>query len=55
MKAVNVPVGVADFRKDREGNYFYIDKIGLIEEVLRTPGTEVTLIIRPVVLENLWK
>lgn len=47
MKDVNVPVGVADFRKVREGNYYYIDKTGLIEEILRTPGTEVTLITRP--------
>ena len=47
MKDVNVRVGVADFRKVREGNYYYIDKTGLIEEILRTPGTEVTLITRP--------
>ena len=35
------------FSKIRENEYYYIDKTGLICEVLKNPGTEVTLITRP--------
>ena len=47
MKNINIPVGISDFREIKEGNYYYIDKTGLIEEILRTPGTKVTLFTRP--------
>lgn len=45
--AFNIPVGVSDFAKIRENGYYYIDKSGLIQELLKTNATEVTLITRP--------
>lgn len=47
MKEIRLPVGVSDFRKIREEGSYYIDKTGLIEELLKTKDTEVTLITRP--------
>lgn len=47
MKTVNIPVGTSNFAEVRQKDYYYIDKTGLIEELLRTPGTKVTLITRP--------
>ena len=41
-----LPVGMDDFRKIRSGNYYYVDKTGLIEELLGTGG-EVSLFTRP--------
>lgn len=46
MKGLNIPVGVSDFEKIRSNGYYYIDKSGLIGELLRA-GAEVTLITRP--------
>ena len=45
--AFDIPVGVSDFAKIRENGYYYIDKSGLIQELLKTNATEVTLITRP--------
>ena len=47
MKNLNIPVGVSDFEKIRKNEYYYIDKSGLIEELLSRTGTKVTLITRP--------
>lgn len=47
MQHLNIPVGISDFRKIRESNYYYIDKTGLIAELLKEESTEVTLITRP--------
>lgn len=47
MKSVILPIGRSGFEDIRENNYYYIDKTGLIEEILRTHGTQVTLITRP--------
>ena len=41
------PVGISDFKKIRENDYYYIDKSGLIKELLKRESAEVTLIIRP--------
>lgn len=46
-KQLRIPIGVSDFRKIRENGYYYMDKSGLIEELLKTDATEVTLLIRP--------
>ncbi len=43
----NIPVGISDFREIRENGYYYIDKTGLIRELLKTAGTKATLITRP--------
>lgn len=47
MGEIIVPVGTSDFREIRKNGYYYIDKTGLIEEILRTKGTKATLITRP--------
>ena len=40
---LNFPVGISDFKKIRENDY-YIDKSGLIKELLKRESAEVTLI-----------
>lgn len=47
MKSVILPIGRSGFEDIRENNYYYIDKTGFIEELIRTHGTQVTLITRP--------
>ena len=44
---VNIPICTSNFAEIRQKDYYYIDKTGLIEELLRTPSTKVTLITRP--------
>ena len=46
MKNLNIPVGVSDFTEIRKNGY-YIDKSGLIKDILKTASTKVTLITRP--------
>ena len=41
-----IPVGISDFEKIRNGGFYYIDKSGLITEILDEKA-EVTLITRP--------
>jgi len=40
-------VGISDFEKIRENGYYYVDKSGLISELLERETAEVTLITRP--------
>lgn len=47
MKDLNIPVGVSDFTEIRKNGYYYIDKSGLIKDILKTASTKVTLITRP--------
>lgn len=47
MSALKIPVGRSGFTDIRENHYYFIDKSGLIEELLRTDATQVTLITRP--------
>lgn len=47
MKNLNIPVGVSDFTEIRKNGYYYIDKSGLIKDILKTASTKVTLITRP--------
>lgn len=47
MVNLNLPVGVSDFERIRENGYYYIDKSGMITEILKTESTVVTLITRP--------
>ena len=35
MKELNIPVGVSDFEKIRNGGFYYIDKSGLITQILK--------------------
>ena len=46
-KKKNIPVGISDFQKIRERGYYYVDKSGLIVELLNGEPAEVTLITRP--------
>lgn len=45
--ALRVPVGVSDFAEIRENGYYYVDKSGLIAQLLSADATKVTLITRP--------
>ena len=47
MINLNIPVGISDFAQIRHNEYYYVDKSGLVSEILKTPATEVTLITRP--------
>ena len=47
MKLLSIPVGVSDFEEIRRNGYYYVDKSGLIGELLGTTGTKVTLLTRP--------
>ncbi len=47
VKTLNIPVGVSDFEKIRENGFYYVDKSGLLEELLTKKTAEVTLITRP--------
>lgn len=44
---LNIPVGISDFEKIRSNGYYYVDKSGMLTELLKTESTEVTLITRP--------
>ena len=47
MKRIGLPLGKSDFESIRENSLFYIDKTPLIEELMRSNGTEVFLFTRP--------
>ena len=47
MTDLKIPVGISDFAKIRNYQYYYVDKTGLIEELLEKETAEVTLITRP--------
>ena len=46
-KGIEIPVGISDFGKIREENYYYVDKSGLISEMFQKGSPEVTLFTRP--------
>lgn len=47
MPRLPLPVGISDFTKIRENEYYYVDKTGLISDLLLEEPNEVTLITRP--------
>ena len=47
MKSIRIPVGISGFAQLRGEGCYYVDKTGLIEELLETHGYQVTLITRP--------
>lgn len=47
MSNMNIPVGISEFRRIREEDYYYIDKSGLISTLLENTPAQVTLITRP--------
>ena len=42
MAFLNIPKGRSDFEKIRREGFYYIDKTGLIDEILKSSGTQVT-------------
>ena len=46
MKKMNIPVGISNFEKIRNDGFYYVDKSGLITEILKGKA-EVTVITRP--------
>ncbi len=46
MKKMKIPVGISNFEKIRDDGFYYVDKTGLIAEILDAKA-EVTLITRP--------
>ncbi|MCD7709095.1 MAG: AAA family ATPase, partial [Clostridiales bacterium] len=46
MGRQKLPVGIDDFEKLRQGNFYYVDKTGLIRDLLGNCG-EVNLFTRP--------
>ena len=46
MKHLDIPVGISDFAEIRRNGFYYIDKSGLIDDLLKTTSTKVTLITR---------
>ena len=47
MTDLKIPVGISDFAKIWNYQYYYVDKTGLIEDLLEKETAEVTLITRP--------
>lgn len=47
MTELKIPVGSSDFQKIRENGFYYVDKTGLIEELLKMPGVAARVITRP--------
>lgn len=47
MNRADIPVGTSDFAEIRMQDYYFVDKSELIEELLKTKATKVTLITRP--------
>ncbi len=47
MDRIKIPIGRSGFADIRKNGYYYIDKSGLIRELLRTDGRQVTLLTRP--------
>ena len=47
MNNLKIPVGISDFAKIRKYDYYYVDKTGLIIDLLEKETAEVTLITRP--------
>ena len=47
MRKLKYPIGISDFSQIRENGYYYVDKTGLISELLKKSTANVTLITRP--------
>lgn len=47
MGKIMIPIGISDFTEIRKEGFYYVDKSGMIAELLKTSGTKATLITRP--------
>ena len=52
MKNINIPVGISDFERIRELNYYYVDKTGLIKTLLQGEMHQVTLMVAQYFVQN---
>ena len=43
MRHLKLPLGISDFEEIRKNEYYYIDKSGLIPDLLERKNAEVTL------------
>ena len=44
MSKLSIPVGISNFEKIRNGGFYYIDKTGLIAELVRSSAEVLSLI-----------
>ena len=42
MCKIMIPVGTSDFTEIRKEGFYYVDKSGMIAELMKTSGTKVT-------------
>ena len=47
MIRYNIPIGISEFEKIRENDYYYVDKTELIQTLVKTEPAEITLFTRP--------
>ena len=47
MKIINIPAGASNFAEIRRKGSYFIDKTGLIVQLMKTQSTKATLITRP--------
>ena len=47
MTQYNIPIGISEFEKIRQNDYYYVDKTELIHVLLKTEPAEITLFTRP--------
>ena len=47
MQNINLPIGTSDFAEIRRESWYYVDKTGLISDLLNTRKSKVTLVTRP--------
>ena len=47
MIRYNIPIGISEFEKIRENDYYYVDKTELIQALVKTEPAEITLFTRP--------
>lgn len=45
-QSINMPVGISSFEKIRKNNAYYVDKTGLVEELILAEA-DITLFTRP--------
>lgn len=50
MTHLNIPVGISDFAEIRQNGYYYVDKTGLIAEVLKVQHILNILLIKTLML-----
>lgn len=47
MQKIAPPIGISDFAAIRKEEYYYVDKTGLVSDLIQQKNAQVTLITRP--------